>query len=130
MAVHVMSRPSQRSRNRRQLISSAVDPPSKTARWWTMRSLEEQAQIERFSKTYLCAQTPTMRAIERRVCGCDYGGTSWTTREQCEQISALLELRPGMRLLDVGAGSGWPGLYLAGPSGCDTVLVDLPLAGL
>ena len=71
-----------------------------------------------------------MRAIERSVCGCDYGGTSWTTREQCEQISALLELRPGMRLLDVGAGSGWPALYMTGSSGCDIVLVDLPLAGL
>jgi SAM-dependent methyltransferase len=42
----------------------------------------------------------------------------------------LLELRPGAKLLDVGAGSGWPGLYLAQLTGCDVVMVDLPLAAL
>jgi phosphoethanolamine N-methyltransferase len=94
------------------------------------RSPEEQAQTERFAESYLCAQTPTMRAIERSVCGCDYGGSSWTTREETERLTALMGLRPGLRLLDVGAGSGWPGLYMAGMSGCDIVLVDLPLAGL
>jgi cyclopropane fatty-acyl-phospholipid synthase-like methyltransferase len=41
-----------------------------------------------------------------------------------------LGLQPGVRLLDLGAGSGWPGLYMAETSGCDVVLVDLPLAGL
>lgn len=71
-----------------------------------------------------------MLAIERSVCGCDYGGNSWTTRIQAQWIAALLQLRPGLRLLDVGAGSGWPGLYFAKMSGCDIALVDLPLAGL
>jgi SAM-dependent methyltransferase len=42
----------------------------------------------------------------------------------------LLELAPGKRLLDVGAGSGWPGLYMAGASGCDIALVDVPFSGL
>jgi len=32
--------------------------------------------------------------------------------------------------LDVGAGAGWPGLYFAKETGCDAVLVDLPLSGL
>ena len=94
------------------------------------RSPEERAQTERFSESYLCAQTPTMRAIERSVCGCDYGGSSWATREETKRLSALFGLRPGLHLLDVGAGSGWPGLYMAGTSGCDIVLVDLPLTGL
>jgi ubiquinone/menaquinone biosynthesis C-methylase UbiE len=34
------------------------------------------------------------------------------------------------RLLDVGAGSGWPALFLAQTTGCDTTLIDLPLTGL
>jgi SAM-dependent methyltransferase len=42
----------------------------------------------------------------------------------------LLELRPAVKLLDVGAGTGWPGLYLAELTGCDVVVVDLPLGGL
>jgi len=79
---------------------------------------------------YVRAQSPVMLSVERSVCGCDYGGSSWTTRAEAQQIAALLGLRPGVRLLDVGAGSGWPGLYMAKTSGCDVVLVDLPLAGL
>ena len=64
------------------------------------------------------------------MCGCDYGGTSWTTRREAEHVGALLALAPGRRLLEVGAGSGWPGLYLARTTGCDVTLADLPLAGL
>ena len=94
------------------------------------RSPEERAQRERFDATYLRAQSPVMLSIERSVCGCDYGGNSWTTRDEAQQISTRLGLRPGLRLLDVGAGSGWPGLYMAETSGCDVVLVDLPLTGL
>ena len=71
-----------------------------------------------------------MLAIERSVCGCDYGGNSWTTQAEAEQMAARLALHPGARLLDLGAGSGWPGLYMGKTSDCDVVLVDLPLAGL
>lgn len=71
-----------------------------------------------------------MRDLERSVLGCDYGGTSWTTRREADRIAELLELRPGVRLLDVGAGAGWPGLHLAHVTGCDVVLADLPVVGL
>jgi ubiquinone/menaquinone biosynthesis C-methylase UbiE len=94
------------------------------------RSREEQAQTKRFDELYVRAQSPVMLSVERSVCGCNYGSSSWTTRAEAEQIVALLRLRPGMRLLDVGAGSGWPGLYMAKTSGCDVVLTDLPFAGL
>ena len=50
--------------------------------------------------------------------------------ERGAENAFTLELRPGIRLLDLGAGSGWPGLYLAKMSGCDIALVDVPLAGL
>ncbi len=91
---------------------------------------DKQALIERFTQDYRLGQAGIMRAIERRVCGCDYGGTSWTTRGEARRLGELLGLEPGRRLLEVGAGSGWPGLYLAGTSGCDTVLMDMPIAGL
>jgi len=83
-----------------------------------------------FARDYEIAQSPLMREIERRVRGSDYGATSWTTREQAEQTVARLALEPGLRLLDLGAGSGWPALYFAAISGCDVVLTDLPLSGL
>jgi len=94
------------------------------------RSAEELAQTERLETYYDKATSTVLQTIERSVCGCSYGGCSWTTRAEAEGIAALLELRPGRRLLDVGAGSGWPGLYMAQTTGCDVTLVDLPLAGL
>jgi ubiquinone/menaquinone biosynthesis C-methylase UbiE len=81
-------------------------------------------------EVYRRSQAAVMKDIERHVCGCDYGGCSWTTREEAENIVDLLNLGPGRRLLDLGAGSGWPGLYCAKISGCDLTLVDLPFAGL
>jgi hypothetical protein len=75
-------------------------------------SPEERAQTDRFDELYVRAQSPVILSIERSVCGCDYGGTSWTTRDEAERIGAILGLRPGLRLLDLGAGSGWPALYL------------------
>ena len=68
--------------------------------------------------------------IEREAMGSDYGITSYTTREEAERIGQMLGLHPGMRLLDVGAGCGWPGLFLARGTGCDVALVDRPLREL
>ena len=79
-----------------------------------------------FERDCEIAQAPLMREIERCVRGSDYGGTSWTTHAQAEQLAARLELVRGQRLLEVGAGSGWPGLLLATLSDCDVVLVVTP----
>lgn len=94
------------------------------------RTAEDRALSEQFAQSYRRSQTAVMQRIERAVCGCAYGGTSWATRQEAEDIGATLDLRPGRRLLEVGAGSGWPGLYLADRSGCDVILVDIPLDGL
>ncbi len=94
------------------------------------RSQQEQAQTERFAETYRRYQLPAMQDLESAVCGCAYGGTSWTTKAEADRIAGLLDLRPGVRLLDVGSGSGWPALYWAETTGCDAVLTDLPFDGL
>ena len=83
-----------------------------------------------FMRDYQIAQAPVMLDIERLVRGADYGATSWMTLAQAEQTLQRLALAPGLRLLDLGAGSGWPALWLAQRSGCDAVLADLPLSGL
>jgi cyclopropane fatty-acyl-phospholipid synthase-like methyltransferase len=49
---------------------------------------------------------------------------------QADQLAAGLELSASDRLLDIGTGRGWPGLYLAARTGCRVVLADLPLDGL
>jgi SAM-dependent methyltransferase len=91
---------------------------------------EQNEQACRVGKCAELARSAAMRDLELSVYGCDYGGNGGTTRLEADRIAQLLELRPGARLLDVGAGSGWPGLYLAQRTGCDVVMVDLPLAAL
>ncbi len=91
---------------------------------------EQQATYERFSKKYRLGQSDVMRRVERSVCGCDYGATSWTTVDEAREIGNMLALEPGKRLLDIGSGSGWPGILLAGETGCDVTLTDLHPVGL
>jgi len=79
-----------------------------------------------FAASYDLANLPAMLEIERAVLGCDYGGTSWTTRDQAGGIVAALGLAEDMHVLDIGSGSGWPALFLAAESGCRVTLVDLP----
>jgi SAM-dependent methyltransferase len=94
------------------------------------RTAAERARLARFAREYENSQQPAFLDIERAVCGCDYGGTSWTTREEAGRVARILGLGPGMRFLDVGAGCGWPGLYLGRVTGCDVTLADVPLRGL
>lgn len=89
-----------------------------------------QAVQERFAARYRVADSDLIRKIERASCGCDYGATSWTTRAEADEAMQRLGLAPGKRLLDIGSGSGWPALYVAGRTGCDAALVDLPPEGL
>jgi len=93
----------------------------------TAAELAKCADFERQYRRGLLA--PTLE-VERAVCGCDYGGTSWATRAEVHRIAAALALAPGIELLEIGAGSGWPGLYLAHESGCTVTLTDLPTAAL
>jgi cyclopropane fatty-acyl-phospholipid synthase-like methyltransferase len=91
---------------------------------------DENALVERFSKKYAQQATGLLKRIELSNCGCDYGSTSFTTVEQVDRFGSMLGLTPGKHLLDIGAGAGWPGLYLAKKSGCDVTLTDLPIEGL
>jgi ubiquinone/menaquinone biosynthesis C-methylase UbiE len=93
-------------------------------------SSRELAKCADFGLQYAQGQQPVLQAVERAVCGCAYGSTAWTTRDEAERILGALQLRPGVGLLEIGAGSGWPALYLAARSGCTAVLTDLPQDGL
>lgn len=85
---------------------------------------------DEFAAQYRLAQAPVLLEVERLVCGSDYGCTSWMTRDEADALGRLLRLAPGRRLLEVGAGSGWPGLHLARTTGCDVALIDVPAEGL
>lgn len=95
-----------------------------------MTSRDEREARSDFTRRYSAGRTDVTSEVERRVIGADYGANGFTTRSEADEMGALLALRPGRRLLDVGAGRGWPGLYLAASTGCSVVLSDLPLTGL
>lgn len=90
----------------------------------------ELALKKRFEEAYARSKHSVMKAIEREVCGCDFGGNSWTSREQADEQIRMLGLDEGAELIDLGAGTGWPGLYMAKQTGCAVTLVDLPVIGL
>lgn len=85
---------------------------------------------ERFAQRYGMAPSDLMVDIERRVIGGDWGANGYTTKAQVDELGARVRLAPGKRLLDIGSGRGWPGLYLAASTGCSAVLVDIPEEGL
>lgn len=73
---------------------------------------------------------PAMLRAERSVIGGDYGTLSYTTMELADELVRCLDLRPGVTLLDIGSGSGWPGSYLAASTGCTAILTDPTLEGM
>ena len=86
--------------------------------------------ISRFHNRYSLPVTDAALAVEREVIGANVGASGYTTVAQADALIPELRLRPGTLLLDVGAGRGWPGLYLAKETGCDVVLADVPAPGL
>ena len=90
----------------------------------------ERETVERFAERYRVAQTEVTRHIELAVIGGDWGANGYATRAQADVLGRQLRLRPGRRLLDLGGGRGWPGLYLAASTGCRVVLADMPIEGL
>jgi cyclopropane fatty-acyl-phospholipid synthase-like methyltransferase len=93
-------------------------------------SKAEQEIHQLFAERYRAAPAEEMRQAELAVIGGDWGANGYTTMAQADLLGRELGLRPGVRLLDLGAGRGWPGLYLAVSTGCQVVLADVPIEGL
>lgn len=90
----------------------------------------ERATVDELDRQYRLGEAPARRWVEQVVLGSNYGAISYTTISQAAELATRLQLGPGVSLLDLGAGSGWPGLYLAAISGCRVVLADRPQDGL
>lgn len=95
-----------------------------------MATREEAELQERFRARYGVAASDVTRDLELAVIGGDWGANGYTTLAQADALGDALALSDGDLLLDLGAGRGWPGLYLAARSGCRPVLCDLPIDAL
>ena len=91
---------------------------------------EESKTIERFRPRYGRRGSKAERAVELAAIGGNVGANGYTTISQADDLGRRLGLRPGVTLLDVGCGRGYPGLYLARNTGCTVVGSDLPLVSL
>lgn len=93
-------------------------------------SKDERQTRADFSARYSVRPSRLIDDIERRVLGAAWGANGFTTVRQADLLGAALELAEGTRLLDIGTGRGWPGLYLAARTGCEVVAADLPIEGI
>lgn len=93
--------------------------------------MESDAQIrERFSERYAHGVWPVHGYVERAVLGADFGANGYTTLAQADELIHVLGLTASSRLLDLGCGRGWPGVYLAARTGCTVAGVDRPTSAL
>src|SRR3990172_7364567 len=89
-----------------------------------------RGRLQEFVKYYGKRPSRAELAVDREVHGVNAGINSYATPAQADLLAQVLGLGPGVRLLDVGAGFGWPGVYLAEQTGCEVVLTDVPAAGI
>ena len=95
-----------------------------------MASRDERAARTHFEASYGIAGNRAAALLEERVIGGVWGANGYTTLAQADELHDHLALTPNSRLLDVGTGRGWPGLYIAQKADCSVVGSDLPLPAL
>ena len=78
----------------------------------------------RFGERYNASGAAALLAVEHEALGSDYQANGYTTMPQADELGRRLDLASGRLLVDIGAGCGWPGLYLAKTTGCDLISLD------
>lgn len=93
-------------------------------------SRDEQADRAFFKAKYSRQRTGTAGQVERVALGHEVGLNGYTTVPEAQVLSDQLVLLPGNFLLDVGAGRGWPGPYVAQVHAARLISTDIPLDAL
>jgi cyclopropane fatty-acyl-phospholipid synthase-like methyltransferase len=91
---------------------------------------DERDALAHFRDRYAAPSIPIADEIESQVIGATWGANGYTTLDQADELARRLDLRPAVRVLDVGTGRGWPGVYFAVRYGCDVVGTDMPFDAL
>ncbi len=95
-----------------------------------MTTKDQRDALELFRERYASAPNEIVDRIEEKAIGAAWGANGFTTVSQADELARRLHLAPGRRVLDVGTGRGWPGVYFALTYGCDVVGSDLPFDAL
>ena len=91
---------------------------------------ERDTRADYAERYQMRASSEILDEVEREVIGEAWGANGFTTVTEAEELRRRLDLRSDRRLLDVGSGCGWPGLFLARHAGCEVVVTDMPTEGL
>jgi len=86
-------------------------------------------ESESFGERYALSGVDVVMGAEFEALGSNYQANGYTTRKQADELGRILELGPGGVLLDIGAGCGWPGLYLARKYSCAVISLDPVVEG-
>jgi ubiquinone/menaquinone biosynthesis C-methylase UbiE len=91
---------------------------------------EESSMTDIYTSRFRPEVQDAGRAAEYEATGSDYGANGYLTMQQADELLTHLRLQRDEVLLDVGSGTGWPGLYLAHRTSCRVVVSDLTVAGM
>jgi cyclopropane fatty-acyl-phospholipid synthase-like methyltransferase len=85
---------------------------------------------EEFKHYYSASVTRAAERLEQAALGHAVGVGGYTTVGQADELLSCLHLDPTGLLLDLGAGRGWPGVYIAQRSGCHLIALDIPFEAM
>jgi 2-polyprenyl-3-methyl-5-hydroxy-6-metoxy-1,4-benzoquinol methylase len=91
---------------------------------------DQRDALSHFRERYATPTIPVLDEIEAQVIGATWGANGYTTVDQADELARRLGLGAGVRLLDVGTGRGWPGVYFAVRYACEVVGTDMPVDAL
>ena len=95
-----------------------------------MATRDEEERLATYNVRYRDDLYAGGMQVEREAVGTDYGNNGFTSVAQADELIRGLALGPDDLLLDIGAGAGWPGLWLAKQTGCRVVTSDLTIVGM
>lgn len=94
------------------------------------RQPRKRHDLQFFLEKYSRPRSEAGREVERSVLGHEFGLNGYTTVAQAGALCDAVAINSRARLLDIGSGYGWPGLYVAMERGCEVVSTDMPLDAL
>jgi ubiquinone/menaquinone biosynthesis C-methylase UbiE len=87
-------------------------------------------KVRFYGSTYGNFGAEVLAAVRAETYGRDIGQNSWLTADEEERFGRDLDLKPGMRLLEVACGSGGPALFLAETFSVHVTGIDISAAGV
>ncbi len=88
------------------------------------------SSVDLYGTAYGNFATQALEEVRKETYGEDIGQSSWVTGDEYRRFFKQLGLQVGERVLDVGCGSGMPGLFFSAETGCRVTGVDISEPGI